>query len=112
MNDALYARLLPVFVSEAEHKLDVMDQALTRLTSDEADTGTWRELGRAAHTIKGNAAMLGLRELMTEADRVESWAAHAPHLSPGFLAALHDARMTMRRLLDEIANDAATLEAS
>jgi len=56
----MHPHLLPVFLIEAEFCLDALDQALERLRISTGDLPAWQKAVRAAHTIKGNAAMMGL----------------------------------------------------
>lgn len=108
MDDAMYQRMLPVFVTEAEHKLDEVDEAILSLAKNGEDADARQLVALAAHTIRGNAATLGLRQMVIEAQHLELWAT-APvrtGANASTLAHLHETRAVLRRLLDEVANDA------
>jgi len=108
MDDAMYQRMLPVFVTEAEHKLDEIDEAILTLARNTEDPAPRSRVAIAAHTIRGNASALGLRQMMIEAQHLELWAT-APirtGANGSTLAHLHETRAELRRLLDEIATDA------
>jgi chemotaxis protein histidine kinase CheA len=103
----LYARLLPIFLAEATHHLGEIDAALLQLAQEPDNEDTLSVLARSVHTIKGNAASLGMREIVLEAQRLEWWVTDAAlRRATAGLAALHDARRALRRLLDEVASDA------
>lgn len=107
MTEELYERMLPIFLAEATHHLKEIDAAILLLAQHPDHEDARAVLGRSAHTIKGNAAALGMREMVLEAQRLEWWAADEQmHRTPAGLAALHDARRALRRLLDEMASDA------
>ncbi len=107
MDAALYERLLPIFLAEASHHLGEIDAAILLLAHTPEQEDALAILARSVHTIKGNAASLGMREIVLEAQRLEWWVADAAlRRTTGGLAALHDARRALRRLLDEVAADA------
>lgn len=107
VTEEMYERLLPVFIAEATHHLGEIDAAILLLAHAPGHEDARAILGRSAHTIKGNAASLGMREIVIEAQRLEWWAMDEKmHRTPAGLAALHDARRALRRLLDEVASDA------
>jgi len=54
------AAVLPVFLAEAEENLAELEGALLSLESRPGDAETLHTVFRAAHTLKGNAANLGL----------------------------------------------------
>ena len=111
MDEDLYHKLLPVFIAEAARKLDDIDTAILDLQRVPGDAGALANLGRAAHTIKGNAAALGMRGMVVEAQRIEWWAMDAPpSLSRVAVATLNNARGELRRLLDEVTADAEALQ--
>ena len=105
MND-LFARLLPVFLMEAEQRLEEMDDALGALAKDPVDAAACLRLARALHTIKGNAAMMGLEPLADAAHAAEQLA--PGHVcGPATLAALRDARAELDGLVEDLAASAA-----
>jgi two-component system chemotaxis sensor kinase CheA len=54
---------LASFLEEAEENLELMEQALLEMDSGSADPELLNDIFRVAHTIKGNAAALGLADL-------------------------------------------------
>ncbi len=65
-------RILGYFLEEASEHLQTIEQGLLKLPETVKQPNTIRELFRAAHSIKGSAAMLGLRDIQKVADRFES----------------------------------------
>ncbi len=51
------------FIEEAKEHLDTIEQGLLNLKATMADTERLNELFRAAHSVKGGAAMLGLNSI-------------------------------------------------
>lgn len=106
MDPELYHRLFPVFIAEALQNLDAMDEGLLQLDRNPGDADAIGRIARAAHTIKGNAAALGMRQMVVEAQRIEWWALDAPPTrAAASLASLHGARRELRRLIDEVSDD-------
>src|SRR5436190_323664 len=52
--------VLPTFLAETDEGLRAMEESLIRLESAPADEETLNVVFRAVHTLKGNAAALGL----------------------------------------------------
>jgi chemotaxis protein histidine kinase CheA len=69
--DPIYSHLVPVFVAEAEGRLDDWQRALEELRRGPAAPETVEQLHRAVHSITGNAAMLGISALAALAREVE-----------------------------------------
>jgi two-component system, chemotaxis family, sensor kinase CheA len=69
--DADLASLVPLFVAESEERLARMELALLALERDPGDREALDEVFRGAHTIKGDAATIGMRDLADFAHRVE-----------------------------------------
>ena len=65
------AELLEVFSSEAQDHLGVMSAALSRLAEAPDDSESLAEVRRSAHTLKGAAAMVGLRAISALSHRME-----------------------------------------
>lgn len=63
---------LPIFTEEAEFLLRDLESALLALERAPSDAGLVDRIFRGAHTLKGNAAMLGLTELAQLAHGFES----------------------------------------
>jgi chemotaxis protein histidine kinase CheA len=107
VNEDLYDRLLPVFLAEVAYHLGEIDAAILQLAHTPEHPDALAVLARSAHTIKGNAAAMAMRGMVLEAQRLEWWVGDAnQRRTPAGLAALHDARRALRRLLDEAAADA------
>jgi two-component system chemotaxis sensor kinase CheA len=60
-----YAAVLEVFLAESQEGLAAMEQALLALEAQPDDEAQLQTLFRMAHTLKGNAASLGLADLAT-----------------------------------------------
>jgi two-component system chemotaxis sensor kinase CheA len=65
------AALQRLFEEESAENLSAMENALLALETDPGDAGKVPELFRAAHTLKGNSASLGLTETAAVAHVVE-----------------------------------------
>jgi len=65
------AAILPVFLAEAEENLAELEDALISLEARPGDAETLNTVFRAAHTLKGNAANLGLAPVAEFAHGVE-----------------------------------------
>jgi chemosensory pili system protein ChpA (sensor histidine kinase/response regulator) len=63
--------LLEVFAEEAEDLLKNIDASLENLSRDPADSDSLWEIRRNAHTFKGSAGIVGLKQLSEVAHRVE-----------------------------------------
>ncbi|WP_414527845.1 response regulator [Nodularia chucula] len=64
-------RILGYFIEEAKEHLNTIEQALLNLQSTLNDPEMVNELFRAAHSIKGSAAMLGLNSIQHTSHRLE-----------------------------------------
>ncbi len=64
--------LLTLFRSESEERLQHLDQGLLQLEQNPQNQGMLEELFREAHSLKGEARMLGLAEIETIAHRFET----------------------------------------
>ncbi len=104
MDEALFRRMLPVFLAEAGECLAAMEHAIDRLAADAFDREARDHMARGAHTIRGNAASLGLRVMTDHALRLERWALLPPTESPDWMIAeLRLACAGLRGMLGEIA---------
>jgi chemosensory pili system protein ChpA (sensor histidine kinase/response regulator) len=63
--------LLEVFKLEADDHLRVLTTLLPATKKNPADREQWQEVRRAAHTLKGTAAMVGFADVTTLAHRME-----------------------------------------
>ena len=97
----IYGDLTAVFLQEAESCLSEMDAMLV-VAESEPDTPT--EIWRGAHTIKGNAAMMGydvIVHVATVLERLGKAAAdHSQITTPGMLQLMRLGIDTIRRELD------------
>jgi chemotaxis protein histidine kinase CheA len=103
-----YLHFLPVFLGEAETCLTNLREALDQLEMDNDLATAWHAAARAAHTLKGNAAMMELRDVSDAAFAAELLAeagAQAP--APGTVALLLACHDTLRRFIAAVAEDAA-----
>jgi chemotaxis protein histidine kinase CheA/CheY-like chemotaxis protein len=64
-------RILGYFIEEAQDHLDTIEQGLLNLQSTIEDPDLLYEVYRAAHSVKGGAAMLGLASIQTTSHRLE-----------------------------------------
>ena len=66
-------RIMGYFMEEAQDHLNTIEQGLLNLQSTIEDTETLNEMFRAAHSVKGGAAMLGLNSIHQTAHRLEDY---------------------------------------
>ncbi|WP_200817714.1 Hpt domain-containing protein, partial [Calothrix rhizosoleniae] len=64
-------RILGYFIEEAKEHLTTIEQGLLNLQSTLNDPETLNEVFRAAHSVKGGAAMLGLSSIQRTSHRLE-----------------------------------------
>jgi chemotaxis protein histidine kinase CheA len=64
-------QILVYFIEEAKEHLDTIEQGLVDLASTMADSERVNELFRAAHSVKGGAAMLGFDSIQKTAHHFE-----------------------------------------
>ncbi|WP_333202274.1 Hpt domain-containing protein [Microcoleus sp. S28C3] len=64
-------RIMRLFIEEAKEHLDTLENGLVDLKSTMKDPESVQEMFRAAHSVKGGAAMLGLDSIKTTAHRLE-----------------------------------------
>ena len=65
------SELLDIFAEEAEELLRSIDASLDNLSKDQNDSDSLWEIRRNAHTFKGSAGIVGLKQLSEVAHRVE-----------------------------------------
>ncbi|MBD2105262.1 response regulator [Leptolyngbya sp. FACHB-261] len=73
MNPDQQQRILGYFIEEAKDHLNTMEQGLLNLQNTLADQELINELFRAAHSVKGGAAMLGIRSIQHISHRLEDF---------------------------------------
>jgi two-component system, chemotaxis family, sensor kinase CheA len=99
--------LLPLFVAEAEERLDAMEQALVALEAGTVDAELLSELFRGAHTLKGNAASLGFTAIAEVThvleDLLEPLTRHALQPTRGFVTLMLDAVDVLRGQVERAA---------
>jgi chemotaxis protein histidine kinase CheA len=64
-------RILGYFIEEAKEHLDTLEKGLLDLRSVVQDSERVNEMFRAAHSVKGGAAMLGFSSIQKTAHRLE-----------------------------------------
>ncbi|MCP2727222.1 Hpt domain-containing protein [Limnofasciculus baicalensis] len=69
--DAGNQRILGYFIEEAKEHLDTIEKGLLDLPTVVKDPETVNEMFRAAHSVKGGAAMLGFGSIQKTAHRLE-----------------------------------------
>ncbi|MEO5857476.1 MAG: hybrid sensor histidine kinase/response regulator [Pyrinomonadaceae bacterium] len=65
------SELLDIFAEEAQELLQSIDASLNNLSKDRNDSDSLWEIRRNAHTFKGSAGIVGLKQLSEVAHRVE-----------------------------------------
>lgn len=71
MDSASHQKILGYFIEEAKEHLETLEQGLMDLTSVVNDPERINEMFRAAHSVKGGAAMLGYNSIQKTAHRLE-----------------------------------------
>lgn len=71
MDTASQQRILGYFIEEAKEHLQTLEQGILQLSSSVKDTEMVNEMFRAAHSVKGGAAMLGYTTIQKTAHRLE-----------------------------------------
>ncbi|HZG38832.1 MAG TPA: response regulator [Nodosilinea sp.] len=66
-------RILGYFIEEAKDHLNTIEQGLLNLAATVEDTEMMNEVFRAAHSVKGGAAMLGLNSIQRTSHRMEDF---------------------------------------
>jgi chemotaxis protein histidine kinase CheA/ActR/RegA family two-component response regulator len=66
-------RIMGYFIEEAKDHLNTIEQGLLSLQSTIEDPEMLNEIFRAAHSVKGGAAMLGLNSIQQTAHRLEDY---------------------------------------
>ncbi len=71
MDTANQQRILGYFIEEAKEHLQTLEQGILQLAISVKETETLNEMFRAAHSVKGGAAMLGYTSIQKTAHRLE-----------------------------------------
>lgn len=71
MQSVKQQQILGYFIEEAKEHLDTIEQGLVDLATTMADSEQVNELFRAAHSVKGGAAMLGFESIQKTAHHFE-----------------------------------------
>lgn len=95
----LLQSLVPAFLQDAHTQLDAMDGALDALSCDLDDPAARDTVMRAAHTLKGNASVMGFEAMVGLAGKVESVVLRTPALPNRALPLLRRAAATLRALV-------------
>ncbi|WP_421655763.1 response regulator [Leptothermofonsia sp. ETS-13] len=84
-------RIMGYFIEEAKDHLNTIEQGLLNLQSTIEDPEMVNELFRAAHSVKGGAAMLGLHSIQQVSHRLED-----------FFKVLKESRVTVDQKLESL----------
>ena len=71
MDTANQQRILGYFIEEAKEHLQTLEQGILQLSTSVQDAEAVNEMFRAAHSVKGGAAMLGYTSIQKTAHRLE-----------------------------------------
>ena len=71
LDTASQQRILGYFIEEAKEHLQTLEQGILQLATSVQDAETVNEMFRAAHSVKGGAAMLGYTSIQKTAHRLE-----------------------------------------
>ena len=71
MDTASQQRILGYFIEEAKEHLQTLEQGILQLSTSSQDAEMVNEMFRAAHSVKGGAAMLGYSSIQKAAHRLE-----------------------------------------
>lgn len=71
MDTANQQRILGYFIEEAKEHLQTLEQGILQLSTSAQDVEMVNEMFRAAHSVKGGAAMLGYTSIQKTAHRLE-----------------------------------------
>jgi len=71
LDTANQQRILGYFIEEAKEHLQTLEQGILQLATSVQDAETVNEMFRAAHSVKGGAAMLGYTSIQKTAHRLE-----------------------------------------
>ncbi|RMF26413.1 MAG: histidine kinase [Cyanobacteria bacterium J083] len=71
MDTASQQRILGYFIEEAKEHLQTLEQGILQLSAVAQDPERVNEMFRAAHSVKGGAAMLGYNSIQKTAHRLE-----------------------------------------
>lgn len=71
MDTASQQRILGYFIEEAKEHLQTLEQGILNLSTSAQDAEMVNEMFRAAHSVKGGAAMLGYSSIQKTAHRLE-----------------------------------------
>jgi chemosensory pili system protein ChpA (sensor histidine kinase/response regulator) len=101
-------RILGYFLEEAREHLNTIEQGLLNLQSTLEDSEMINEVFRAAHSIKGGAAMLGLSSIQQTSHRLEDCfkilKKHPIQVDQRLESLLLDVCDTLKALIDSLGN--------
>ncbi|WP_371417554.1 Hpt domain-containing protein, partial [Anabaena sp. UHCC 0187] len=101
-------RILGYFLEEAREHLNTIEQGLLNLQSTLEDSEMINEVFRAAHSIKGGAAMLGLSSIQHTSHRLEDCfkllKEHPVQVDQKLESLLLDVCDTLKALIDHLGN--------
>src|SRR4051812_45280709 len=100
------AQLMQTFSVEAKEQLSVLEEGLVALEQRPRDAALLGDLFRAAHTLKGNAGIVGFHDLAQRVEPIEDVfdalrkgaESVSPALISGLLSAVDELRAAMHAL--------------
>jgi len=97
----LFGELLDDFVLESSRRLEIIEKALLEIGEQASATspGAVEDIRRELHTLKGNAGMMGLREIQSRAHEMEEAIVHGDALTAEQTTFLLQGVDTIRTLL-------------
>ena len=99
---------LQVFLQDAEEQLQLLDEDIVRLETEQDNPEILQEIFRAAHTIKGSSAMLGHPRMAALAHAMESTLDSVRNGKLGISTQLVDALLQSLDVLKTLKEDLAT----
>ena len=97
-HDLNFDELLATFAAEAAEDISSLEAGLLALEESPDDVETRRELLRHAHTLKGNASIVGLQALPALAHAYEEKLEHLEHVDGALIALLLSGVDAFRRM--------------
>jgi len=114
--NAIYKGLMPVFLEEAQLKLNEMDAAYDLICEAEGVGEAYEVLRRAAHTLKGNAASMGFNQIAQISGAVEilvKTAITKPwRMEPAVICTFRDAVEVLRQHIHDLETGSQTFSPS
>jgi len=100
---------MAVFLQEADEQIQLLDEDLVNLEKEGANSELLQEIFRAAHTLKGSSAMVGLNDMSHVAHAAETvldlLRIHALEIDTGVIDALLHSLDTLKILRQNLLSD-------